>query len=102
MAKQNLEKEVKRNWGKNYTIGKRKEDFRKGRESKTNQSCIAKDHCLSSSLSLGVLLAHSSISWAISLWKFLLLTSLLLKIRLFLIFQRFNRQAAKHMFQTLA
>jgi hypothetical protein len=75
---------------------------KKGRESNKNQSCIAKDHCLSSSLSFGVLLAHSSMSWAISLCKFLLLTSLLLKIRSFLIFQRFNMQAAKHIFQTLA
>jgi hypothetical protein len=29
MAKRNLEEEVKRNWRKNYTIGKRREDFRK-------------------------------------------------------------------------
>jgi hypothetical protein len=32
MAKQNLEKEVKRNWGKSYTICKRREDFRKKAE----------------------------------------------------------------------
>jgi hypothetical protein len=39
MAKRNLEEEVKRNWRKNYTKGKRREEFRE-RQRKKEKSIL--------------------------------------------------------------